>query len=58
MLTFKQKLESPKDIHSEIKSLFQIHVVQITLVDLDINYKVAHKHNPHMCKLFESMHKF
>jgi hypothetical protein len=58
MLTLKQKLEIPKGIHSEIKSLFQIHVVQITLVDLDINYKVAHKHNPHLCKLFEIMHKY
>jgi hypothetical protein len=58
MLTLKQKLENLRGIHSEIRILFQIHVVQITLVDLDINYKVAHKHIPHLCKLFENMHKF
>jgi hypothetical protein len=35
MLTFKQGLECPIGICSEVRTLFQIHVMQITLADLD-----------------------
>jgi hypothetical protein len=50
MLTLKQGLEYPKGICDEIGTLFQIHVIQITLVDLDNNHKVAHKHISYLCK--------
>ncbi len=56
MFTFKQGLESPKAICSEVESLFQIHVVHITLVNLNSNPKVTQKHILHLCKFNESMH--
>jgi len=35
MLTFKQGLECPKSTCNEVGTMFQIHVIHITLVDLD-----------------------
>jgi len=58
MVTFKQGLECPKGICSEVETMFQIHVIYITLVDLDNNHKVAHKHISHLCKFNQSMHRF
>ncbi len=54
MLTFKQGLECPKGTCSEIGTMFQMHVIHITLVDLDSNHKVAHKHISHLCKLIKA----
>jgi hypothetical protein len=58
MFTFKQGFEYPKSICSEIQTLFQIHVIQITLANLDSGHKVAHKHILHLCKFNQNMHKF
>ncbi len=58
MFTFKQGLECPKGIYNEVQTMFQIHVIQITLADLDSNHKVAHKHIPHLYKFNQNMHKF
>jgi len=58
MLTFKQGLECPKGIYIEVGTLFLIHVIQITLANLDSSHKVAHKHIPHLCKFNENMHRF
>jgi hypothetical protein len=50
MFTSKQGLEYRKNIFDEIGTLFQIHVIQITLADLDNSHKVINKHIPYLCK--------
>jgi hypothetical protein len=58
MLTFKQGFECPKGICSEVETMFQIHVIDITLVDLDSDHNVAHKHISRLCKFNQSVHRF
>jgi hypothetical protein len=50
MLAIKQKLESPKVICSKLRGLTTIHVIKITLTNVDGCHKVTYKYVLHLGK--------
>jgi hypothetical protein len=58
MFALKQQLEGLERLCNKVGILFTIHVVLITLVDLENKHEVAHKHILNLCKLNDSVQKF